>query len=272
MSNSNLKIIVFTDLDGTLLERATYSFEKALPAIRHLLDRDIPIVFCSAKTRAEQEVYQQKLGIHAPFIVENGGAVFIPRDYFTASFRFSKSDEKYRIIELGVPYAEIRHIIEELRIKAGIDFRGYGDMSAGEVAAITGLDLEGARHAKKREYSETLILDGTHQETQRILDAIQEAGLDYTHGGSYYTVTGSSDKGKASSILMELFHQELGQIKVVGIGDSLNDLPMLSVVDVPFLVQKPEGYWEEMDIPPLRRVEGAGPAGWSAAIREITGT
>jgi predicted mannosyl-3-phosphoglycerate phosphatase (HAD superfamily) len=55
----------------------------------------------------------------------------------------------------------------------------------------------------------------------------------------------------------------------VGIGDSPNDLPMLLAVDIPVLVQGPEGGWEEVNIPRLRRVEGIGPEGWARAVEEI---
>jgi len=75
-------VVVFTDLDGTLLDLSDYSYQAALPAVRYLQKQGIPIVFCSSKTRAEQAVYQQKLDIDDPFIVENGGAVYLPESYF----------------------------------------------------------------------------------------------------------------------------------------------------------------------------------------------
>ena len=142
-------------------------------------------------------------------------------------------------------------------------------MSPEEVANETGLDLEAARRAKMREYDETLKLGGASEEIVMVLNAIGKAGLNYAHGGSYYGVMGASHKGRAASILIELFHKKLGQIKTIGLGDSLNDLPLLAVVDIPILVQKPEGWWEEMDLPGLRRVEGVGPLGWRQAINEL---
>lgn len=265
------KLVIFTDLDGTLLDLTTYSYEKALPSLEHLLQKGIPIVFCSAKTRAEQEVYRQKLGIHDPFIVENGGAIFIAQGYFPFSFDYDKAQGEYQIIELGRPYHEIRQILGQIRAdEIGINFRGFGDMSAEEVAAETGLDLEAARRAKEREYDETVKLEGTPEEIARVLNVINKAGLNYAHGGRYYDIMGANDKGKATTILINLFQKKLGQVETVGIGDSPNDLPMLSTVDIPILVQKPGEWWEEMDLPNLNRVKGVGPEGWSQAIRELT--
>jgi len=118
-------------------------------------------------------------------------------------------------------------------------------------------------------YDETLNLKGTPDEINRVLNAIKEKGLNYTSGGRYYDVIGPNDKGKATQILIDLFRSKLGQIETVAIGDSPNDLPMLSAVDIPVLVQKPGGTWEEIDIPHLHRVEGIGPEGWARAVEEI---
>jgi len=264
-----LKPVIFTDLDGTLLDLETYSYDAALPSIGHLLSQEIPIIFCSAKTRAEQEVYRKELQINDPFIVENGGAVFISQGYFPFDFEYHKAKDGYHVIELGIPYHRIREILAQIRDDTGLNFRGFGDMSAEEVASLTSLDLEAAQRAKAREYDETLNLEGTPDEINRVLNAIRKTGLNYASGGRYYDVTGSNDKGKATRILIDLFRSKLGQLKTIAIGDSPNDLPMLSSVDIPVLVQKPGRIWEEIDIPHLHRVEGIGPEGWARAVEEI---
>jgi mannosyl-3-phosphoglycerate phosphatase len=264
-----LKPVIFTDLDGTLLDLKTYSYDKSLPSVNHLRKLGIPVVFCSSKTRAEQEVYQRELKIEHPFIAENGGAIFVPRGYFQFDFDYHKADAAYYIIEMGIPYSEIRRILERLRAGGGIDFRGFGDMSAEEVAAAADLDMEAARRAKAREYSETLVPEGTPEDVARVLNAVKKAKLNYAAGGRFYSITGPNDKGRATEILTGLFRRKLGQVQTIGVGDSPNDLPMLSVVDIPILVQKPGGVWEEMDIPRLRRVDGIGPEGWTRAVEEI---
>ena len=271
LTGSRRKLVVFTDLDGTLLDRATYSYAPAVSALELLQRRGIPVIFCSAKTRAEQEVYREELRIHDPFIVENGGAIFIPCGYFPFDFDHHKSVGRYAIIELGMPYHQVRATLERLRPQLGLEFTGFGDMSAEQVAAETGLDVDAARRAKEREYDETIKIGGGPEEIRRVLEAIEGAGLNCAHGGRYYDVMGSNDKGKATRILIDLFKTKLGGVETVGLGDSLNDLPLLAVVDLPVLVQKPEGRWEEMDLPGLRRVKEIGPLGWRQAIEQLIG-
>ena len=75
-------LVVFTDLDGTLLDHETYSYGPAQEALDLLERKRIPLILCSSKTRAEIELIQLDLRLRHPFISENGGAIFMPRAYF----------------------------------------------------------------------------------------------------------------------------------------------------------------------------------------------
>ena len=103
----------------------------------------------------------------------------------------------------------------------------------------------------------------------KALEKIKEVGLNCAHGGRFCDVMGGNDKGKAVAIVSNLYRKLWGEIETVGLGDSLNDLPMLFVVDIPILVQKRDYTWENMTVPHLRKVQGVGPEGWSRAIEEI---
>lgn len=264
-----VKKIVFTDLDGTLLHPVSYSYAAALDSVQKLQGAQIPIVFCSAKTMAEQQVYRQELKIKDPFIIENGAAVAIPKDYFRFPFSFNKIIDDYFVIELGIPYAEVRLKLKSLKdkFKTGLTF--FGDLSVEEVSKATGLNLLMAGYAKQREYSETVIIEGNKKHEQKILNAVRDTGLNYTFGGKFYEVYQGGDKGKATKILMEIFKLNYGDIFTVGIGDSVNDEDMLSVVDLPILVQVGTNRWNKLRIKHLRHVKGVGPDGWAQAASTL---
>ena len=83
-----MELIIFTDLDGTLLDLDTYSFKKAKPALKLIKkenkkEKNIAVVPCTSKTAEETKFYLKKLKIKEPFIVENGGAIYIPKGYFS---------------------------------------------------------------------------------------------------------------------------------------------------------------------------------------------
>jgi mannosyl-3-phosphoglycerate phosphatase len=258
-------VIVFSDLDGTLLDRDDYSHDRALPAL-DLLDRhNIPLVLCTSKTRAEVQFHRRRLANRDPFVVENGGAVYVPEGYFPFPVDCDREDGGYRVIELGAPYQTLVGALVDLRNTTGVALRGFSDMSAGEVASLCGLPLDQAELAKQREYDEPFLIpdpDGA----ATVLDA---AEIPITRGGRFYHAS-SSDKGRAVSLLIDLFRRSHPGARTIGIGDATNDLPLLEAVDIPVVMPgADDGYDPGVTAPRLRYAEAPGPAGWNAVITEL---
>jgi mannosyl-3-phosphoglycerate phosphatase len=267
---SKPKPIIFTDLDGTLLTHDTYSFEPARAVIESLRAHEIPLVFCSAKTRMEQEVYREALGIKDPFVVENGGAVFIKSDYFSFNFKYHRVVGPYKVIEFGKSYRFVTNSLRHVALELGIELKRYGNMTSKEVAACTGLDHDAACRAKHREYEETVITSLDHGERRRLEDRLKNYGLRLTDGARFSGVGHiNSDKGRAVEVLSDMYRRKYGDIRMYGLGDSHNDAPMFAAVDLPFLVEKQSGDWEQIDIPKLGRIEGIGPVGWARAVEKL---
>ena len=132
------QILIFTDLDGTLIDHDTYDFKEAQPTLDQLRSRSIPVIICSSKTRAEIEICRRRMGLSYPFIVENGGAVFIPSGAFDLRDLNYVEKGPYHVVELGVPYADLCTIWREIK-KKNFRMRGFSEMTIDEIAACTGL-------------------------------------------------------------------------------------------------------------------------------------
>ncbi|MDW7693077.1 mannosyl-3-phosphoglycerate phosphatase [Flammeovirgaceae bacterium SG7u.111] len=260
--------IIFTDLDGTLLDFKTYSFDVTKGTVEKLTELGIPVVFCSSKTRVEQEVYRKALGNAHPFITENGSAIFIPEGYFAFDFKFHQEADGYKVVELGETADFIRAQIKLAREESGNVNFGYADLTIAEISEITTLDLEASKRAASREYSETILKgDVSSEQFGRFKDVLEQKGLACVSGGKFHTVMGlKSDKGKAVEILAGLYRKQLGEITTLGLGDSANDGPLLRAVDKPYLVQKPNGTWQAIEFEGLEKVAAIGPAGWNEAV------
>jgi mannosyl-3-phosphoglycerate phosphatase len=266
------QMIIFTDLDGTLLDHETYSFDAALPALHAIRERGIPLIICSSKTKKEIEHYRKRLENHHPFITENGGGVFIPKGYFEpASFsrQFAVEEKgEYDILRLGAGYADLRDAIVSLR-KAGFEVRGFGDMTAQDIAEIAKLSPDEARMAKERDFDEPFLFEGNDEKRGLLFEAIIAKGFRYTKG-RFFHILGSSDKGKAVDILSGLYRKKFGSITTIALGDSPNDLPMLEQADCPVIVRKPDGgYDAQLNLPNIVRAEGIGPDGWNKALLRL---
>jgi mannosyl-3-phosphoglycerate phosphatase len=259
-----MKKIVYSDLDGTLLDHRTYSFAPAKKALNLLRKHKVPLIVCTSKTRSEIEFWRKEIGNTDPFISENGGGIFIPIDYFDFDVPFDDEDSNYYIINLGIDYGKLIYLHSVLKKKYGI--HSFFDMSIEEIAHDTGLPKPQAALAKKREYGLPFKINNESQE-QEIKRFIEKQGHRITQGGRYYHLLGNNDKGKAVTILSRLYQKKHGAIHTIGIGDSENDFDMLNVVDSPYLVMKKDGSYASSEYKPAG---GAGPNGWEKVIeREI---
>jgi mannosyl-3-phosphoglycerate phosphatase len=270
------KKVVFTDIDGTITDINTGKYDLSKGLIRKLKENSIPVIFCSAKTFAEQEKIRQDIGLMEPLIVENGGAIMIPTDYFSPSTMVIVRDHKkignYIVIELGKPSYVIRQKLDSIRENYKIEFKGVADVSLRKLSSITGLKASYARRMADRKYGETILLID-EKDVKPFTRRAREIGLRVIHGGRFFDVTAGNDKGKAVSILLQLLRQKYGQ-KVIffGIGDSLNDAPMLSHMDVPMLVQRPDKAWSPLKMKNIVKLPGIGPIGWKSAFDKIMET
>jgi mannosyl-3-phosphoglycerate phosphatase len=276
MAKKRRKILIYTDLDGTLLHYHTYSFQEALFALAEIKKRNIPLILCSSKTRSELEEYQRKLRIKYPFISENGGAIFIPKGYFNKPKNDLKVKGKYLVLELGTPYKELRKRLLEATRKFRVKVVGFGDLKTKQIASMFNLPYEEARLAKKRDYDEPFyFLDKIEPKKIGAIEReFRRSGLNLTKGGRFYHLLGQNDKGKAVRLLTKMYKQNWNTgFVTIGIGDSLNDLPMLKAVDIPVLVKQENNTYDKEILKRLKvqKARGIGPSGWNRAVLDLVG-
>jgi len=270
------QFVIFTDVDGTLLDVDTYSFEAARQALQALKAREIPVVLVSSKTRAEMEPLRRQLDHRDPFIVENGAAVYVPRGQFGFPLDRSRAKASYDVIELGLPYHMLRDVLKQVEDAVETPLVGFGDLSVEEIMRVTGLPRADAALAKQREYDEPYIVEGPPTLVEEVCRQVVVRGLRWTKGGRFFHLTGPHDKGQAAALLMRCYRRQQrlqerqARIESVGIGDSVNDAPLLAVVDHPILVQRRDGSHDpNIHLPGIRRVSGAGPIGWNRVVMEF---
>jgi len=262
--------IVITDLDGTLLDHQTYSYRDALPAIRLLQQSRVPLILCSSKTAAEMIHLQEELGLEAPLIVENGGAVYLRPGLFQNVPYDIEVLDGWERIALGIPYPKLKEALLEVAGALNLQILLFEDWTVEELEHQVGLKGEAAVRASKREFDIPFRLIEMSRVDQ--LEAeLRAKGLNLSRGGRFLHVTGKNDKGRAAQILAELYGQLVGdRVMMIGLGDSENDRPLLEVVNYPVLVPNPVSSSPiEAAIPALRIAPEPGPAGWNQAIQDL---
>ena len=260
-------LVVVTDLDGTLLDHDTYAFDSARPALETLRREGVPVLLCTSKTRAETERLRVAMGNTHPFIVENGGAVVIPDGYFPFSIEAKRVEARggMTVIVIGDTYADLVSTLARAARETGVRVRGFADMTDTEVAEATGLPVDQASLARRREFDEPFeVLDG--QDAAPLLDAIVQLGKRWTAGGRFFHITGASDKARAVRVVADLYRRERGDIAMIGLGDAPNDVAFLREVDIPVVVASPRSVEVAREVPGATVTHLTGPAGWNEAV------
>ena len=267
-----MRILVFSDLDGTLLDRDSYAWRGARPALTELRRRQIPLIFCTSKTRAEVQPLRTRLRNRDPYAVENGGIVVVPKGYFGNSL-VRDGNRHDLILRLGRPYKEIVATLASLARAEGLSVRGFHQMTAADLARETGLSVADARLARRRECSEPfLIRDATHRQLRGLIRRARAKGFVVQQGGRFWHLSAGANKGCALRILTSAY--QIGWatgVRVVALGDAANDLSMLQSADFPILLASVRGQFDPVvtkAMPTIRQVAPTSPANWSRVVLE----
>lgn len=263
---SRKRLLIFTDLDGTLLDYHSYSYEPAIDALSRLNDLRIPLILCSSKTRTEICKLRTAIDNHCPFIVENGSTVIVPAN----SFESIGALEHVEVFGLG--YNDLLIKLHWLRQSRGYQFQGFNDLSDAKLAEITGLTLENAKNAKQRSSSEPIQWQSTEEDLAQFQSELESMQLKLIQGGRFYHVMGQTDKVEGMKWLIHLYQRNDPRLQyiTVALGDSPNDEAMLRAVDIPVVIKSAKG--ECLAINDCERViysQAPGPTGWRTAVLEI---
>ncbi|WP_419763603.1 MAG: HAD-IIB family hydrolase [Arcobacter sp.] len=254
--DNKTEYLIFTDLDGTLLDHKTYDFSEAKEMLDFIDKQKIPLIIVTSKTKDEVIELQKKLNISMPFIIENGAGIFIPKD------------NTFELIALGKTYETT--ITTFKKYSKNFPLKGFHQMSDAEVSLHTELPIEKAKQARKRTFSEPFIL-----EDESKLEALKkiaiEDGFDVVKGGRFYhLITFGQDKAKAVKYMKSYYENLYNKsFNAIALGDGENDITMLESVDTPILIKKHDGTFINCAIKNLIKSDYIGPKGWNESLKRI---
>lgn len=257
------QLVVFTDLDGTLLDHHSYSWRAALPAMERLAANGIPLVLNSSKTAAEMRDLQGAMGLRAPFIVENGAAVVIPAGCLNCT--------EEEVVHFGASHSEVLRTLL-VRREEGARFRGFSDLSARELAELSGLKEDEAARAKQRLGTEPLLWEGAEAELAQFRAALELAGLRLVQGGRFWHAMGTFDKAEGAQFLLKRYQEFYGEVPIltIALGDSPNDQRMLEEADIPVVIRGVKS--DQVQLPSDRHAMRSlkpGPEGWNECVLNL---
>lgn len=250
------RLIVFSDLDGTLLDHETYSHAAAAEALAELLEHNVPLILASSKTAAEIAPLRKELGFsHCEAIVENGAGILEPHDNGDGA---SETHGRLLSAVAGLPPELTDH------------FRGFSDWTDEEVSERTGLSTEQAARARHRQFSEPGLWSGSDRERERFCKLLDENGIRAQQGGRFMTLSFGSDKALRMTEIIDRYRESGHEPFALALGDASNDIGMLEAADLGVIIPNSS----HGGIPRLPgeakgriiRETLEGPAGWNKAV------
>ena len=266
------QLIIFTDLDGTLLNSETYDYAVTVPIIQQLKSLKIPVIPVTSKTRAEVSTLRKDVGLTDPFVTENGSGIFVEINHNPFDQPPGEQEDGYFVVELGCPYVQARAGLRVIANELHHSLLGFGDMTIARLQKYTGLSAKDAQEAKARVFSEPFITPKAVA-SEQIITAVESVGFKVVVGDRFSHLIGpDAGKGNAVKHLVSLYQSVLQPeetIVTMGLGNSPNDLDMLEHVDHPIVLPGVNGPHPQLDNRGWAIAPSPAPQGWIEAVTEV---
>ena len=252
-------VVIFTDLDGSLLHRDTFQFDTIKDYIKSLVSKGVIIIPNSSKTEKEIEKFNEELGINLPYISENGSSIhglnLITSNFPDKLVLSRDKEELLKIYENKVP--------EKLKEKC---FQ-ISKMSKKEKENILGQKDEKLKDALNRKYTLPFLFKGDKNEKYRLIKILNSNSLTLQEGGRVYNLCDNINKVKSMNRVIKILKKTEDKIKTIAVGDNFNDLEMLRNCDIPCLVFNDQFKLDQININNLIFSNKPSPEGWADVIK-----
>ena len=267
MPHTDVQPVIFTDLDGSLLDHCTYSAEPADDLIRSLHEQSIAhVIPITSKTQSELTLLDHQLPLKQSIKVsENGAIIQAPPGSPLANASSPKT------VVLGANYSDILQALNALPTDLRKHIEGFADMSDAQVSQHTGLSLTQAQKARDRQASEPFLWSGPAEYLELLRVRMAAEGIQLQRGGRFHHLTGRATKRKAMHTIMQAFeaHEPSVRFASIALGDGPNDLEMIEAADFGVIIPNPAGAAIRSSRASVRSAKKAGPEGWVLAVQEI---
>ena len=253
--------IIFSDLDGTILDKDSFKFDKIKNFIRKLISKNVVLVPNSSKTEIEIKDFIRELGVNIPFICENGSAIYnlnLISKKLPKKIILSKSVKTISKIYKKKVSLKIRNKITDLR-----------KINKLEQLKIFGLPKNKIDLALKRSFTIPIKFKGKKKDKKKFVKLIKDSGLKVQEGGRIMNLGDNVDKSMALKVFLNHVKTFINKpIKTIGVGDNHNDIKMLKNTDIPCLVISKEFKRTNLNIKKLIVSNKPSPEGWADVIKK----
>ncbi len=219
------KVIIFTDLDETLLKENKYHHNILNNFIKTLLKKEYEIIPVTSKTYLEVIDLLKQIKYKLPFSVENGAAYYIPvnnnKNYLYKKIVNSNAIKKNAI----------KKILNKRVFKTYLHNLKYiEELSSEEQKKITKLNNKQLEGFNSREYSIPVLISGDNYFKKKFEETLFKYNLKIVFGGKLNNISGLHSKLNSLHFFSYKYKQKLKNTKIIiiSLGDNKNDIEILN--------------------------------------------
>jgi len=254
------KYWIVTDLDGTLMDES-YDISPARKTLKLLSELDIPVIPCTSKTASEVRYFRRENDLFDPFIVENGAAVY----------GWNEDNSKEWELILGESYKDLRIVLMKISKIVNYHLSPLNDLNQSQISELTGLSEQGIKRALDRKWSVPFL--NPPDEIFEKIKSISESYKVHIFKGNRMSHLLSTKSHKGMAVDKLKIHLQNRNVKIIALGDSQNDLPLLESADISIVVpgkHGPNKYLQNgIDKGYFRLANAPHAQGWSNSVEDV---
>ncbi len=225
---NNSKYWIVTDLDGTLMDE-NYDISPAKKTLKKLAELNVPVIPCTSKTASEVRYFRKENALKDPFIVENGAAIY----------GHNQQDSSEWELILGKSYNELKIVLFNISKEVNYYLTPLNDLSKNQIFELTGLSEQGITRALDRRWSVPFLNppDDIFEKVKLICDSYDV----HVFKGNRMSHLLSSESHKGQAVNKLKLYLQNNDVKIIALGDSQNDLPLLEYADISIVIPGKNG-------------------------------
>ena len=269
------RYLIFTDLDGTLLNHENYSFGNNMKIISTIIRNKNEIVFNTSKTFRECKKLLKELKLlNMPFSAENGAVLYFPKIRFNKIKNSSSFDIYWKLRIAKLSSKNWYQFLKQKQKK--YNFLIAQDLSSKILKKYTNLD--DTSKMLNREASQIILWEDSLVNLKKFKNELksEKQGV-LIQGSRFMQVSSVCNKRIAKKLISHAYdYQFYGTYSknTIALGDSKNDIDMLNSAIYPCLINNPSGSFPKLRSNKKNILKSSkfAPDGWSQVLYKLNQT
>ena len=242
-------------INADIFGNHTDDLEKIALTLIPVKEANIPILLYSRRTYEEMIWLCGELAIHHPFVVENGGALYVPNNYYKLDLKDFTVGDEYHRMTFGSTRSTIENITDKLAKVTGVNLDN-DIQSPLDLADYWDIELFEAERIMSRGFSQMITkTEEVSTLTDMFKQLISQQGLQIIDSDEAYYI-GNFSLTEPIRYWIEYLKSQYDDLQVFTLSNVADDEAILALGDEAFLLKNKEE-WQPILLDNLNLINGS---------------